>query len=287
MPTRLLRALWRATFGVDPAPLYAGIARLHLWESPCGLAFWDPPVPGDAAFYRGLYGRNRLHSWLGEDRAEFRTAAAHIRPGSKVLDVGCGEGAFADHIPRCTHVGLDPFFAGTAPPGRDIRAEQVVSHAAAQEGAYDVAVAFQVMEHLPDPLGFARDVARCVRPGGLVMLGVPLWPSSTTAIPNFVLNAPPHHCSLWTPQALRAVAAAAELTEPEIVELPASGATALLAWAARLAPKRPAEPWFRHAWSWHAGLAWSLLGARVMHALAGPPSAAPPCDALMVARKRG
>ena len=50
--TRLLTDLWRIAFGVDVRPLFAGLNRFGLWESPTGLYFFDPPREGDQARLR-------------------------------------------------------------------------------------------------------------------------------------------------------------------------------------------------------------------------------------------
>ena len=46
---RLIRGLWRGAFGVSTDRPLAGINHFGLWESPCGLAFFDPMLPGDEA----------------------------------------------------------------------------------------------------------------------------------------------------------------------------------------------------------------------------------------------
>lgn len=287
IPSALLRALWRRSFGVE-APLPPG--RIGLWRSPCGLAFFDPRPEGDAAFYETLYRRldrnGRLRA-AGEDRAEYPHAAARIAGGDRVLEVGAGAGAFARRIPQATYLGLDPNPGAYAARHGEVRAERLADHARDHPGAYDAACAFQVIEHVADPLGLAREMVRCLRPGGRLMLGAPIWPSAMTAIPNFVFNAPPHHLSWWSEGAMAALAGELGLEVEEIRLLPPVQAQPLIHWMGRLAPLKapPAGPFFAHRWGWHASLAAGLaLGAAAARLLPLPRNAAP-IFVLLVARR--
>ena len=67
-------------------------------------------VAGDKAFY------DKLYTGLGDDgpwtaaelaRSDYPRAAARIRPGNSVLDVGCGPAGLARLVPHTRYVGLD------------------------------------------------------------------------------------------------------------------------------------------------------------------------------------
>lgn len=288
---KMLRSLWRYTAGGDPGHLFAGIKRFRLWESPCGLAFFDPPIAGDREFYRQFYHKIGAHDRLAGPtgiRPEMSIAGEQARPGDSVLDVGAGEGGFRRFLPEgVRYVGLDPSFAEDAPEDRDVRADTIEQHAATHAGRYDVAVALQVIEHVPDPVGFTRLIADCVRPGGLVILGVPGWPCDMTDIPNFAPNAPPHHLSWWNEGALRALAARLGLVAEQVIHVDVASDTGLLCWMARLSPRRTEERYFKAAWSWHFALIFSWLGGKVMDRLFGVPKGAKPREWLLIARKPG
>jgi SAM-dependent methyltransferase len=204
---RLISGLWRICFGIETEGQLGGIAHFELWESPCGLAFFEPMLSGNEGFYRDLYRQLDLHRRLttpGLARTEFQIIAKLVRPGQKILDVGCGEGGLAQCLANVSYVGLDLHFSPVA-GGPNVRNETVAEHAVSQPAEYDLVCALHVIEHIADPLAFARDLVRCVRPGGRVCIAVPDRASLVTAIPNFVFNAPPHHLSWWDEGALTGI----------------------------------------------------------------------------------
>ena len=283
---RLLIGLWRGSFGVATDRQLGNIEHFGLWESPCGLAFFEPMLVGDEAFYLELYRRGDFHRALnapGLARAEFRRVAEIVRAGEKVLDVGCGEAGLARHLPHATYVGLDPHrhATGTEP---DVRNETIAQHAASYPEEYDVVCAFHAIEHVADPLGFARDLAMCIRPGGRLCIVVPSRVSAITEIPNFVLNAPPHHLSWWNEDALRALSDRLDLLTEAIEAVPFSFDT-IIYWMGRCAPKLTGKRYFRAHWIWCGALAWSWLLGRACDAVFRIPTAAKPSALLLVARK--
>lgn len=103
-------------------------------------------------------------------RAALGRARDHVR--GRLLDVGCGlrqyEDLFGD---RVTHyVGMD------WPVLSERTRADVVGDALdipIRAKAADTVLATELMEHLPDPVGFLNEVARVLRPGGSLVLSVP------------------------------------------------------------------------------------------------------------------
>lgn len=287
--TRALLAMWRAAGAGDLSHLFPEAPQVVLYESDTGLYFFAPAVAGDAGFYQHFYATHAAHATLSahsEARREFVNAARCITAGSQVLDVGCGSGAFRDHLPLGTYRGLDPYAeAGVA---GDVIRQSLNEHVDEARGRYDVVTAFQVIEHVADPLGFTRQLVALLRPGGTLIICAPLHPSPLTEIPNFLINAPPHHLTWWTASACQALADAVGVEVLEIVAVAASPHEAIVYWMHRFsllhARPGPGERYFAHRWSWHLNLALSYLLARVATAVLPPPRGGRPCNVMLIAR---
>jgi len=110
---------------------------------------------------------------------------AHLRPGQRVLDVGCGPGTITADLARIVAPGrvtaIDSSAEAVDQARRHLRAEGIVTvevHLADlysieealehPDGSFDVVHAHQVLQHVPDPVGALRRLGRLCAPGGVV-----------------------------------------------------------------------------------------------------------------------
>lgn len=271
--TGLLKNLWRIEFGVDAGPSFGSIERFGLWESPTGLYFFDPFIEGDQKFYRDFYKRME---WLGvfpqtTRRSEFLAAAKAIEPGARVLDIGCRSAEFHHLIPQAHYVGLDPNFT-CVEPGVDIRAERIETHLLAASGSYDAVCAFQVLEHLDAPAIFLQNMVAAAKPGGQIFIGVPHVPSAMSRIPNFLVNAPPHHLTWWTKDALQKLAWNAGAEVESVEAMPWSKVDSIIYWIEYFSLTKCTDVYFGGLWSWHAANAIALILGYIANTVRKPPA---------------
>ena len=138
--SHVLDFIYRVSFGVRVDRQLAAAGRLRLWQSPCGLAFFDPMIAGDKTFYDDLYGRlSEAGPWQAArvERSDYARVAAAIKPGETVLDVGCGPAGFTRWVPQARYVGLERSVEARKVDA-DVRQETIAEHAAAHPGEYDV-----------------------------------------------------------------------------------------------------------------------------------------------------
>ncbi len=187
---------------------------------------------GDAKFF--IHGKCRalLHD------ASRRLSSARLR----VLDVGCGTGVALDFLrERWSVAGTDVSLGMLREAAPHLpRVLQPGGGLPFRDGAFDIAYAFCVFHHIPEPerLRHLREMARVVRPGGLVYVFEhnPHNPVTRKIFERAPVDA---GCTMIPPRRLRALFEAAELSDlarkfvlfvPEKLHRRLGGIERFLAW---------------------------------------------------------
>jgi len=121
-----------------------------------------------------------------------RLLRAGVRPHHKVLDYGCGGGAFVRHLrARGFHhaVGYDRYVPAFSDP-------------AALRERYDCVISQDVLEHVEEPGAFLDELGRLVIPGGVIALGTPNADAIDLARHLHALHVP-YHRHIFSERALR------------------------------------------------------------------------------------
>lgn len=158
--------------GLDGMPLYTHVDRIARGLAARGIGARDAIPPAE------LFALDQWH-YHGTEAIAAAARCLGLGPHSRVLDVGAGVGGparFLAHTTGCrvTALELQPELHATgldltARSGLADRVEHVCGDALAvdlPEGAYDAAISFLAVLHVPDRPRLLRRLAMALRPGG-------------------------------------------------------------------------------------------------------------------------
>jgi tocopherol O-methyltransferase len=141
-------------------------------------------------FYRGVWGEHVHHGYWKTGRESAQEAAramvdavierAKLRPGMSVLDVGCGYGATALVMARECGVQVTGVTISTtqqrhaeelgASEGKARFLVEDWLHNRQPSASYDVVIAMESTEHMPDKDRVFAEMARVLKPGGRMVV---------------------------------------------------------------------------------------------------------------------
>ncbi len=156
------------------------------------------PRAGWQGWYPGWVGmmdpeNGRIAAFLQEE-------AAQLSEQARVLDAGAGTRPYAGYFSRQKYESCDM-------PGGFYKQKhdfECFLHAIPQpDNSYDAIINTQVLEHVPDPLAVMRELNRVLKPGGRLLLSVPL---------NGPLHGEPWHFFHFTHHALVELACRSNFT---------------------------------------------------------------------------
>jgi 2-polyprenyl-3-methyl-5-hydroxy-6-metoxy-1,4-benzoquinol methylase len=200
---------------------YKDSGKTTLFKCPrCRFGMFYPLIVGIPEFYQDL---SRLgKSWYyQEEKWEYRQALRDLNACCNVLDIGCGKGFFLEKLRqegKEVHGIEHNVEAVEFARSRGLSVETItIEHFAVDHSEiFDGVCLFQVLEHVESPVELLTCTLSCLRPGGLLVIGVPNAAGILSRTGPMVSEVPPHHVSRWTADTLVHLAKHFELVVQKI-----------------------------------------------------------------------
>lgn len=194
---------WRKIYSIDISEeSIAKYKKINLFRcQDTHLLFYHPfDIAGSEKLYNSL---SRFDWYYMSEKWEHTVAFNSLKACSRVLEIGCGYGAFIERLKGSEHIeafGIEQnkFAIALAQekniPVLDLTLEQISGN---HKDYFDAVAAFQVLEHVIDPLKFLKDVTTLLRLGGKLCISVPNSESFAQYAEKHLLDQPPHHMHRW------------------------------------------------------------------------------------------
>jgi SAM-dependent methyltransferase len=119
--------------------------------------------------------RHAVYGFNTYNRKQWVAACASRLPaGTRVLDAGAGIGQYRPLFAHCDYKAHDfakePQTVGQYTP---LDYESDILDIPVPDHSFDVVLCTEVLEHVPEPIKAVRELARVLRPGGILMLTAP------------------------------------------------------------------------------------------------------------------
>ena len=151
--------------------------------------------------------------WLRwQNEARYQWAAGFV-PGKRVVEIGCGSGHGTRRFVEAGAAGIDAFdvdeeairVAQAESPGDHVTFRvAAATELPVADNRYDLAVMLETIEHVDDDAGLVREVARVLRPGGVLLCTTP---NRAVTNPGITITGQPfntHHVREYTSGELEA-----------------------------------------------------------------------------------
>ncbi len=197
-----LKSRYANEFGIDVDEFLEGDQVTLSRDEQSGVLMFKGGAPGDGAFYEELAKNSYYYT---KDKWEFSEALRILSDqprDTRILEIGCGSGEFLE---MCRESGFENVsgiefneraLSLCRQKGLDVT-DQRIEDIAASDERYDFVCAFQVLEHVPDPVGFLRDASQALSKGGKLIVCTPNAGSFLCRFQWNLLDLPPHHMSRW------------------------------------------------------------------------------------------
>jgi 2-polyprenyl-3-methyl-5-hydroxy-6-metoxy-1,4-benzoquinol methylase len=194
------------------------------------------------------------HGYADEGERLLSGAGAHIawgwrqffqrvpvpQAGGRILDIGCSTGVFLAEAKRrgwreVVGIEISPSAAAFARRLLGSEVHEVFLEAVNLPAEnFDAVTGYEVIEHVPDPRAFVREVARVLRRSGTATFSTPNWDSIWERKSRDTHRAPPFHLNYFTARTITKLLRDAGFTDIHTARKP-------FAWTEELGPSAPLQ----------------------------------------------
>ncbi len=181
----------------------------------CGLAYANPRLDENeiaslyTTSYRDTDGIPEKHLGFKEEQARELIEwllRYHRREHSSILEIGCSEGVLLRQLRddlKWDVAGVEPFepyaHHGISNWGLDIETSFFQSEH--YEKRFDIVTFIHVIEHIPDPVGFVKEVGKVLKKDGYIFFETPnLWSPKIGRITAALFASP--HLAIFSPKSV-------------------------------------------------------------------------------------
>jgi len=116
--------------------------------------------------------------WLERQRLDAIVRLASPKSGDRVLEVGCGAGHVLERFTGMRRTGIDLSAGMLQRIRRRLGGEVVLTRGTADrlpfaDGAFDIIVCTEVLEHVPDPAAVVAELSRVAGRDGRIVVSIP------------------------------------------------------------------------------------------------------------------
>lgn len=174
----------------------------------CDLEVFLPQIIGTPDFYIEL--QKASDPYYVSDKWDFEEALKDAKNAESIIEIGCGPGTFLEKAKPYVNQVFGVEYNEQALRIASSKGLKVFGvddeDAVKMKGQLDAAFSFHVLEHVPDPVGFIREMFTWVKPGGFIGLSVPNMEGPVKYINPCISDMPPHHATRWKMQTFEVLA---------------------------------------------------------------------------------
>lgn len=194
----------------------------------CGMVYLDPPLTDQelADCYDSSYEEEWGNTRSMKQKVEhFLTKRLPVDPPGKLLDVGCGGGAYLSYAENLGWdvTGLDPWADNFAGQDKHPAVLNVsLKDADFPENSFDVVTMWWIIEHYQDPLEELQNIRKVLKPNGTLAISTCNIDSLEARLFGRYWHhlAAPEHCALFSTDTIKLILDKAGFAPTKVRNIP-------------------------------------------------------------------